>query len=259
MGARRRGTTTPSSGCLSCHGNPLLQKQGWPAASRSRSPVSRTRSTRTSRASSATSTIRYDDKPARNAALDHQREQRVRGLPHQAEHGRCGAGQAPLRAGRALQEVDPRQGARGRQHRLRDLRFVPRRPLHLQHRDRARRRLACTSPPTASARAASSTATSTTPTTTTTTAGPTSGRARCPACWDCHESHDILPKSDPESAVNEANVGETCGHEGCHKGSSEQFGAEAAALIHQKAQAQEENPLLQVDRQSHGQARAAER
>ncbi len=72
------------------------------------------------------------------------------------------------------------------------------------------------------------------------------GAPDAPACWECHESHDILPKSDPESSVNAANVGETCGQEGCHKGSSEEFGTEAAALIHQKAQAQQDNPLLRL-------------
>jgi hypothetical protein len=72
------------------------------------------------------------------------------------------------------------------------------------------------------------------------------GAPDAPACWDCHESHDILPKSDPASSVNEANVGETCGTEGCHTGSSETFGTEAASLIHSKATAVEENPLLRL-------------
>ena len=72
------------------------------------------------------------------------------------------------------------------------------------------------------------------------------GATDAPACWDCHDSHDILPKSDPKSTINEVNIGETCGRPGCHKGSSEKFGYEAAALIHQKAQAQAENPLLRL-------------
>jgi hypothetical protein len=70
------------------------------------------------------------------------------------------------------------------------------------------------------------------------------GAPDAPACWDCHGSHKVLKKGKPDSAVHTSNIGETCGTEGCHKGSSEKFGAEAAALIHDKAQAQEENPLL---------------
>lgn len=65
-----------------------------------------------------------------------------------------------------------------------------------------------------------------------------------PSCWDCHKAHDVLPSSDPSSSVNPANVGETCGQPGCHKGSNEEFGAEAAALIHEKSNVTEENPIL---------------
>ncbi|TLM89309.1 MAG: hypothetical protein FDZ75_06520, partial [Actinobacteria bacterium] len=72
------------------------------------------------------------------------------------------------------------------------------------------------------------------------------GAPDAPACWDCHESHDILPSSDPSSSVNPANVGETCGQKGCHKGSNEQFGAGAAELIHQKEKAAQENPILKL-------------
>ena len=72
------------------------------------------------------------------------------------------------------------------------------------------------------------------------------GAPDAPACWDCHMSHDILPQDDPVSAVSDENVGDTCATEGCHTGSSDEFGAEAAALIHQKAQAEQENPLLRL-------------
>jgi len=73
-----------------------------------------------------------------------------------------------------------------------------------------------------------------------------SGAPDAPACWDCHNSHKILPAADKESSVNEANVGETCGKEGCHQGSSEKFGAAAAELIHQKVKQQEANPILRL-------------
>jgi len=72
------------------------------------------------------------------------------------------------------------------------------------------------------------------------------GAPDAPACWDCHNSHKILPKADPQSSVNPANVGVTCGKEGCHQGSNEQFGAAAASLIHSKAQTTQDNPLLRL-------------
>ncbi|HET6351434.1 MAG TPA: cytochrome c3 family protein [Coriobacteriia bacterium] len=70
------------------------------------------------------------------------------------------------------------------------------------------------------------------------------GAADAPACWDCHNAHDIQPKSKPASTVNSVNIAKTCGTEGCHSSTSQQFGASAAELIHQKAQAQEDNWLL---------------
>jgi hypothetical protein len=71
------------------------------------------------------------------------------------------------------------------------------------------------------------------------------GAADAPACWDCHQSHDILPQTDPESTVYPANLGTTCGQPGCHKGSNENFTNAAGKLIHQKVAAQKANPVLQ--------------
>jgi hypothetical protein len=45
--------------------------------------------------------------------------------------------------------------------------------------------------------------------------------------------------------VSDKNVGKTCGQEGCHKGSTEQFGAQAGSLIHRKGEAQQSNPVLE--------------
>ena len=70
------------------------------------------------------------------------------------------------------------------------------------------------------------------------------GSKDAPTCWDCHKAHDILPSSDKASAVSKENVGKTCGREGCHKGSSEQFGTEAESLIHRKVEAQHQNPIV---------------
>jgi ribosomal protein L31 len=72
------------------------------------------------------------------------------------------------------------------------------------------------------------------------------GASDAPACWQCHGSHDILPKADPSSSVNMANLGATCGQPGCHKGSTEAFASQASQLIHRKVQAQADNPLVQL-------------
>ena len=48
-----------------------------------------------------------------------------------------------------------------------------------------------------------------------------SGLTVTATCTDCHTSHRELPKDDPESSVNHANVAATCGT--CHLGIEEQF------------------------------------
>jgi hypothetical protein len=70
------------------------------------------------------------------------------------------------------------------------------------------------------------------------------GAPDAPACWQCHGAHKVLPTADPHSSVNPANVGKTCGQPGCHKGSTEEFGTEAAALIHTKSTQVSSNPIL---------------
>jgi predicted CXXCH cytochrome family protein len=40
-------------------------------------------------------------------------------------------------------------------------------------------------------------------------------------CWDCHGAHKILPASDPQSPINQANLVKTCG--ACHKGANISF------------------------------------
>jgi cytochrome b subunit of formate dehydrogenase/nitrate/TMAO reductase-like tetraheme cytochrome c subunit len=40
-------------------------------------------------------------------------------------------------------------------------------------------------------------------------------------CTDCHTAHHVLPRDDPESSVNHANIPETCAK--CHKGIYEQY------------------------------------
>ncbi len=75
------------------------------------------------------------------------------------------------------------------------------------------------------------------------------GALDAPACWQCHKSHDVLPKAVPASSVSEKNVGATCAQEGCHKGSNEQFGADAGSLIHRKSEASESQPCRRVPHQ----------
>lgn len=72
------------------------------------------------------------------------------------------------------------------------------------------------------------------------------GAPDAPSCWDCHGDHLVLPKEDPDSMVSAENVADTCGTKGCHKGTSEEFGVQAAELIHEKVKAEEENPLLRL-------------
>jgi predicted CXXCH cytochrome family protein len=40
-------------------------------------------------------------------------------------------------------------------------------------------------------------------------------------CWDCHGAHDILPASDPRSAISKANLVTTCGK--CHSSANVSF------------------------------------
>jgi formate dehydrogenase gamma subunit len=57
-------------------------------------------------------------------------------------------------------------------------------------------------------------------------------------CASCHGFHDILPSSDPRSAVSPQNLSRTCGK--CHPGTSEAF---AAGSVH-VAMARADEPLL---------------
>lgn len=72
------------------------------------------------------------------------------------------------------------------------------------------------------------------------------GAADAPACWDCHGDHDVLPSSNAESLMSEEKRAETCGQEGCHRGSSAQdpaFAQAASELIHKSGETAQNNPL----------------
>ena len=70
------------------------------------------------------------------------------------------------------------------------------------------------------------------------------GAASSPACWDCHGSHEVLQLADPASMMYPVGAVTTCGS--CHPGSDEAFIEHAADLIHGRATAVIENPLLRL-------------
>ena len=70
------------------------------------------------------------------------------------------------------------------------------------------------------------------------------GAGDSPACWQCHQAHEIRAAADPASSVNVKNVGTTCGQPGCHKGATQAFGDQAASLIHRKVTVQQSNPII---------------
>lgn len=53
--------------------------------------------------------------------------------------------------------------------------------------------------------------------------GQTNDAPEVAACYDCHGYHDILPHTDPESHLSEANIVGTCAK--CHEGANENFAA----------------------------------
>jgi hypothetical protein len=55
------------------------------------------------------------------------------------------------------------------------------------------------------------------------------GAADAPACWDCHDAHDILNSDDRDSSVNERHIVETC--QQCHSDANEEY-VRYAAMIH---------------------------
>lgn len=72
------------------------------------------------------------------------------------------------------------------------------------------------------------------------------GTPDAPACWQCHGSHEVLPKHEPASLISAGNIATTCAGDGCHAGTSEKFGEKAGSLIHEKAAVRNANPLVQL-------------
>jgi cytochrome b subunit of formate dehydrogenase len=65
------------------------------------------------------------------------------------------------------------------------------------------------------------------------------GAAGAAKCYDCHGTHEILPPSNPESALSRSNVVETCGN--CHPGAHRRF---AGYLTHATHHDPEKYPWL---------------
>ncbi len=70
------------------------------------------------------------------------------------------------------------------------------------------------------------------------------GTPDAPACWDCHDSHALLPSKNPSSSVSPGNVAATCGREGCHRDTSDEFVEASRSLIHRKDAVASANPVL---------------
>jgi hypothetical protein len=66
------------------------------------------------------------------------------------------------------------------------------------------------------------------------------GAPDAPACWQCHDTHQVLPTKNPLAPTNVANLGETCGQ--CHEGATEAYTG-YTPLIHQSRQAFASNPV----------------
>lgn len=70
------------------------------------------------------------------------------------------------------------------------------------------------------------------------------GAVDAPSCWQCHGAHSVLPSADKQSMLSEDNVGKTCGQEGCHVGTDNKFGTEAAQMIHSTTSVKADNPVI---------------
>jgi hypothetical protein len=67
------------------------------------------------------------------------------------------------------------------------------------------------------------------------------GATDAPACWDCHDAHQMLPASDRRSPVHPSNLIETCGK--CHSDVNEKY-IEYADLVHRRADVEAGVPIF---------------
>jgi len=67
------------------------------------------------------------------------------------------------------------------------------------------------------------------------------GASDAPACWQCHETHRVLPADDRKSSVNRNNLPETCGT--CHAGEIDEAFLDFDVLVHHAQDVYDDNPL----------------
>lgn len=71
------------------------------------------------------------------------------------------------------------------------------------------------------------------------------GAKDAPTCWDCHNNHRVLRKTDVNSTVYQENLPQTCGQ--CHNKPTSVL-TSYAPLIHNRSQAFEANPIIKIVR-----------
>lgn len=69
------------------------------------------------------------------------------------------------------------------------------------------------------------------------------GAQDAPACWQCHNTHLVLPTIDRRSWTNEINLVDTCGQ--CHTGLNEEY-TSYAQIVHRKEATLNQNPVVAV-------------
>jgi nitrate/TMAO reductase-like tetraheme cytochrome c subunit len=67
-----------------------------------------------------------------------------------------------------------------------------------------------------------------------------------PACWTCHNQHDVFPKKELRSSISSDNLPKTCGR--CHPEPSESFTDQYAEMIHGRDNLYKNNFILQYAR-----------
>jgi hypothetical protein len=70
------------------------------------------------------------------------------------------------------------------------------------------------------------------------------GAKDAPACWQCHNTHLILPSANRLSWSNPDNLQTTCGQ--CHKGTLNDQYTSYAKLVHRRSAVLNENPVFAV-------------
>lgn len=70
----------------------------------------------------------------------------------------------------------------------------------------------------------------------------TRGAEDAPACWQCHQAHEVLKSTDRRSSVSETNLVGTCSE--CHLNEPNEEYTTYSALIHGRKEIYAENPIV---------------